>query len=74
MAISALVDGLILAEDIRTTGGTLICARGQEITRSMRLRLKNYLANIGIQSSVKVFVPVEMADQFAAEDPATIGE
>jgi response regulator RpfG family c-di-GMP phosphodiesterase len=63
MRVSELVEGLTLADDIRTVSGTLVCARGQEITRSMRFRLRNYLANIGIQSSVRVFVPLEMAQR-----------
>lgn len=74
MRVSELVDGLTLAEDIKTINGALVCARGQETTRSMRLRLRNYLANIGIQSSVKVFVPLEMAYRFAEQDSVTIGE
>lgn len=71
--ISALVDGLTLADDIKTTNGTLLCAMGQEVTRAMRARLKNYLVNLAIQSPIKVFVPVEMADQFAEQGPALAG-
>ncbi|MFW6114433.1 MAG: HD domain-containing phosphohydrolase [bacterium] len=66
--IPQLVDGLILADDIVTRSGVLVCAKGQEVTRAMRFRLRNYLANIGIQSSVKVFVPAEMADSVAKRD------
>jgi len=72
MRVSELVDGLTLADDIRTLKGTNVCSRGQEVTRSMRLRLKNYVANIGIQSAVRVFVPLEMADQFTERDFVTI--
>ena len=74
MRVSELVEGLTLADDVKTMGGTLVCARGQEITRSMRLQLKNYLANIGIQPSVRVFVPLEMAEQFGEQDSVAIGE
>ena len=72
ITVSELVDGLTLAEDITTINGTLVCSRGQEVTRSMRLRLKNYVTNIGIQSAVRVFVPLEMADQFTERDFVTI--
>ena len=74
MKVSELVEGLILADDIKTLNGTNVCSRGQEVTRSIRLRLRNYVTNIGIQSSVRVFVPLEMADRFAEPDSVTIGE
>ncbi len=65
LPISELIDGLTLADDIITDSGTLLCARGQEVTRAMRFRLRNYSTNVGIQSPVKVFMPVEMANRFA---------
>jgi response regulator RpfG family c-di-GMP phosphodiesterase len=64
--VSQLVDGLILADDIRANTGTLLCAAGQHITSSMQSRLKNLLINVGIQSPIRVFVPLELADQFEA--------
>lgn len=67
-----LVDGLTLADDIMSIKGMLLCAKGQEVTRSMRLRLRNYINNIGIRSPIKVFVPAEMADRFG-EDAAIAG-
>ncbi|MHB0956294.1 MAG: HD domain-containing phosphohydrolase [Pirellulaceae bacterium] len=63
--VSELVDGLTLAEDIKAHSGTLFCAAGQQITRAMQIRLRNLLVNVGIQSPIRVFVPREMADQFA---------
>ncbi len=72
--VSELVEGLTLADDIKTIHRTLVCAKGQEVTRSMRLRLRNYLANIGIQPSVRVFVPVEIADQFTEQESVTAEE
>lgn len=69
--IPQLVDGLILADDIVTRSGVLVCAKGQEVTRAMRFRLKNYLVNIGIQSSVKVFVPSEMVASIVKRDCPT---
>lgn len=54
-----LYDGAILADDIRSIRGTLLCAKGQEISPSMRARLKNYLINVGIQTPIKIFVSVD---------------
>jgi response regulator RpfG family c-di-GMP phosphodiesterase len=66
--IPELVDGLTLADDIRTASGTLVCAKGQEVTRAMRFRLRNSWTNLGIQSLIKVFVPLEMADRLTEQD------
>jgi response regulator RpfG family c-di-GMP phosphodiesterase len=71
--VAGLIDGMALADDIRTLSGTLVCTRGQEINRSMRLRLRNYMINIGIQSTVRVFVPTEMAERMV-EATEEIGE
>ena len=60
--VSELVEGWTLADDIKSIKGTLLCSRGQEVTRSMRLRLRNYVSNIGIQAPIKVFIPSEMAN------------
>ncbi|MBN2021694.1 MAG: response regulator [Pirellulales bacterium] len=60
---SELIDGLVLADDIRSINGTLLCARGQEVTSSMRARLRTYVANVGVQDQIKVFVPLELAQQ-----------
>ena len=65
MKITDLIDGLTLADDIRTASGTLVCAKGQEITRAIRFRLRNYLPNLGIQTVIRVFMPQEMAGRMA---------
>jgi len=63
--IANLVDGLTLAADVRSLQGTLLCSRGQEVTVSMRARLRNYAVNVGIQMPIQVFVPVEMSREDA---------
>lgn len=74
MKVCDLGEGLVLADDIRTVGGTLVCAKGQEVTRAMRLRLRNFLANIGIQACVRVFMPLETAETLIEADSACGGE
>lgn len=54
---SDLVDGMILAEDVRSIRHTLLCTKGQEVTAAVRFRLKNYMVNVGLAGPVKVFVP-----------------
>lgn len=61
---SDLRDGLVLASDVRSLAGTLLCAKGQEVTPSLRARLRNYLVNVGISSAIEVFVPVDQLHLF----------
>ena len=55
--VSELIDGTILADDVKSISGALLCARGQEVTPPMRARLKSYVANVGVQTPIKIFVP-----------------
>ena len=60
--VAQLADGMYLADDVRTIQGTLLCAKGQEMTASMRARLRNYVANVGLSAPIKVFVRVASSD------------
>lgn len=57
VSVHELVDGMVLAADIRTSQGTLICAKGHEVSRATRFRLKNYECNLGICGPIQVFLP-----------------
>jgi response regulator RpfG family c-di-GMP phosphodiesterase len=56
--LKELADGVVLADDIYSNTGTLLCARGQEVTPSMRARLNNYAVNVGIHMEIKILAPV----------------
>lgn len=56
ISILALKPGMVLAEDIRTAAGALLCARGHEVTDSFLARLYNFQANLR-KSTVKVLNP-----------------
>ncbi len=58
--VNDLVDGMILAEDVRSLQETLLCSKGQEVTTAIRTRLRNYAVNIGIPKPIKVFVPMKV--------------
>jgi response regulator RpfG family c-di-GMP phosphodiesterase len=60
--VNDLVDGMVLAEDVRSIRQTLLCTKGQEVTAAVRLRLKNYMVNVGLAGPVKVFVPHGLAE------------
>ncbi len=62
-----LEDGQLLARDIRSQQGTLLCAKGQEITRAVRFRLRNYAFNVGIDGPIAVFVPMSLAGEMAEQ-------
>ncbi|MGD0382385.1 MAG: HD domain-containing phosphohydrolase [Thermoguttaceae bacterium] len=61
LRVNELYDGAVLADDIRSIRGTLLCTKGQEVTPSMRARLRNYFANLGIQTQIKIFAPAAEA-------------
>jgi response regulator RpfG family c-di-GMP phosphodiesterase len=55
LQVSELVDGMILADDVKSMRGTTLCAKGQEITPAIRFRLKNYVINVGLARPISVF-------------------
>ena len=57
VSVHELVDGMVLAADIRSAQGMLICAKGHEVSRATRFRLKNYECNLGICGPIQVFSP-----------------
>jgi response regulator RpfG family c-di-GMP phosphodiesterase len=52
-----LIDGAILVDDVRSLRRTLLCARGHEVTPSLRARLASYAATVGIQDWIHILVP-----------------
>jgi len=63
MKVSDLVDGLILADNVYSVNGTLLCSKGQEITPAIRFRLRNYAVNVGIARPIRVFVPTSSSGE-----------
>lgn len=61
MKVHQLKDGMILAMDVTTPQGTLLCGKGQEVTRALHLRLKNWVRNIGLRDTITVFLPADGA-------------
>ncbi len=52
--VSELLPGMTLAEDIVTPAGLLLTTKGQQVTRSLCLRLQNYIGGIPEHIKVKV--------------------
>lgn len=57
--IMQLTDAMILAEDVVTSGDTLLIAKGQETSLSARRHLQNFKAKGLIGDSVKVLQPAD---------------
>ena len=55
-----LVDGMILAEDVRIMDGRMLVARGYEVNRTLLERIKNFSEKPGIKEPVRVIVPVKL--------------
>jgi len=55
--IDKMTTNMILAEDVRGVSGTLLIANGQEVTKSLLLRLRNFALTAGIERPIKVLVP-----------------
>ena len=55
--IQEIFEGMVLAEDLRRDGGTLLMSKGQRLTRSAIRLLENYSKNNSVSGSVKVIVP-----------------
>jgi CheY-like chemotaxis protein len=60
-AIDELTPAMVLHEDVRTNSGSLIVAKGQEITVPLVLRLKSFRAKGVIGRSVTIALPKRQA-------------
>jgi len=60
VSVADLVDGMILAQDVRLMDGRMLVARGYEVNRTLRERIKNFSARTGIKEPIMVIVPAKM--------------
>ncbi len=51
---------MIIASDLRSKQGTVLCVKGQEVTRALRFRLRNYSMNSGLEGSIEVLMAVDV--------------
>ncbi len=57
VGLNDLTTQMILADDITTTDGALLVSKGQEVTTSLRQRLRNFAHNGRIEKKFRVLVP-----------------
>ena len=58
VTVDELDCSMILAEEVKTDKGLLLIAQGQEVTASLRARLKNFTRTAHIKQPIKVLVPL----------------
>jgi response regulator RpfG family c-di-GMP phosphodiesterase len=56
--VRELLSRMILGEDVQTFDGVLLVAKGQEVTSSMRTRLKNFADTTRVKEPIRVLVPL----------------
>jgi response regulator RpfG family c-di-GMP phosphodiesterase len=59
--LAAVRSGMVFVEDIRTTTGILLIARGQEVTERLAERIRNSLHMLEARQKVHVIVPARPA-------------
>ena len=57
--LKGLAPGMLIAESVRTPKGLLIMVKGQEVTETSILKLRNFAQAYGVVEPIAVFVPVE---------------
>lgn len=57
LAVSGLEAGMIFAEDVKTSKGLLLVARGQEVTPSLTERIHNFSRAMQVREPIRVIVP-----------------
>ncbi len=61
IGVKDLTTQMIVAEDVTTTDGMLLVSKGQEVTPSLRQRLRNFAQNRKLQEPIHVLVRAEAA-------------
>ena len=54
VGLLSLQTGMILVEDVRTTAGALLIAKGHEVSDGLLVRLRNFAATVGVKEPLMV--------------------
>jgi response regulator RpfG family c-di-GMP phosphodiesterase len=65
LAVREVVVGMVFGEDLKSSKGLLLIARGQEVTPALLERMRNFSPELGIREPVRM-VPPESADTAVA--------
>ena len=67
VTMDELAPDMILADDVKGATGVTLITKGQEVTLSLLMRLKNYLAVAKIQEPIKVVVRLVVNDRSSSD-------
>jgi response regulator RpfG family c-di-GMP phosphodiesterase len=60
LKLALIRPGMVFMEDVRTSNGALLIARGHEVTASLIERIRNFSKNDGIPEPLRVMVPPQL--------------
>jgi response regulator RpfG family c-di-GMP phosphodiesterase len=66
-------EGMIFVDDLRSTGGTLLVARGHEVTHALLHRIRTFWSDLEVAGPVRVTVPPGRPRKPCVRAPATAG-
>jgi hypothetical protein len=65
LGLADLRPGMVFVQDVRTVGGTVLIARGQEATAGLLERLRNVALNTRVKAPIRVVLPAGAGDALA---------
>jgi response regulator RpfG family c-di-GMP phosphodiesterase len=69
LALREIVAGMVFAEDVKSSKGLLLIARGQEVSPSLLERVRNFSSELGIREPIRMVVRGPAA---VGAEPATV--
>lgn len=63
IGVKDLTTQMVIAEDVTTTDGTLLVSKGQDVTSSLRQRLRNFAQNNKLQEPIHVLLRSEVGSR-----------
>lgn len=70
-ALGQIVAGMVFAEDVHSSKGLLLIARGQEVTPSLLERVRNFSSELGIREPIRM---VERKVGVEAQEPEAVAK
>lgn len=61
--VNELADGMRLIDDVSTTDGITLVAKGHDVTESLRLRLQNYASTHSLKLPLRALMDQDLADR-----------
>ena len=65
VVVADIQEGMIIAEDIKSSQDVILASKGQEVNQSMILRLQNFKKTGGVREPFQVLVPKKPEDKTA---------